>query len=102
MAGSSLLRSVIRAEDLLGYGKKRSHAGPYRPPQASARRPILGGQLALTDGALRAELGRPPNLARFLVMAALAQLLPQTAPFQQPLEAAQGRTNRFLIKDTHS
>jgi hypothetical protein len=124
MAGSSFLRSVIRAASLNGTSaeadKRAVKAFHDLPVVAKSRwviachtkeatgggtispvRPVLRWHLAPTYGASLTQLCAPPNLARFLVMAALAQLLLETAPFQQPLEAAQRRTNRFPIVDTH-
>src|SRR5262249_29812346 len=70
-------------------------------PVASPTRPRRGLQFALANGALFAQLGPAARLAGLLVVLTLAQFLLEPAALQQLLEAAQGRTNRFSVMDTH-
>src|SRR5690348_4074362 len=68
---------------------------------ASAVRSVRAWCFAPAYGVLLTHLGAPSKLARFLVVAALAQLLAKTASLQQPLETAQRSANRFAVVDTH-
>jgi hypothetical protein len=57
--------------------------------------------LAPPDGVLLALFGAAAQLTRLLVVFVLAQFFRQAAAFQQLLEAAQGRTDRFSFVDAH-
>src|SRR5262249_38958723 len=62
---------------------------------------VLGPRLALADGDLLALFAAPPLLAGLHVELALAQFLGDATPFQQLLEAAQGRSDVLAVVDTH-
>jgi hypothetical protein len=64
-------------------------------------RPVLGGQLAFSDGALLAQFGAPPKLTGFLIVLPLAELFSKTTPLEQFLKAAQRSTNLFPVVYPH-
>jgi hypothetical protein len=51
---------------------------------------------------LLAQLGTPARLAWLLVVSALAKLLDEACSLEEFLEAAQSRSDRLSLVDTHS
>jgi hypothetical protein len=78
-----------------------SRMGAFRWRLWTCPQTVLGQRPALADRALVALFGAPPLLAGLHVEPALAQLLGDAAPFQQLLEATQGRSDVLAVVDTH-
>src|SRR5215510_5693207 len=90
-----------RWREVPGTTRVTRHRVNRRGRRALQERHGPGWRLSLADGTLPAQRGPSPDLARLLVILALAQLPLEAAPLKQFLEAAQGRADRLPLVDPH-